>query len=68
MSRLLRLSRTSLPGYDPAESQEPGQDDLAAKVREVIARLNQSERPFLFAGNGVRVSGAAAVFESLFGY
>ena len=59
------IEPNALPGYDPAESPEPGQDVLAAKVREVIARLNQSERPFLFAGNGVRVSGAAAVFEHL---
>src|ERR1700690_2904736 len=55
----------ALRGYDPAESPEPGQDDLAVKVRQVAGRLNQSEGPFLFRGNGVRVSGAASVFEKL---
>ncbi|MGB8782396.1 MAG: thiamine pyrophosphate-binding protein, partial [Terriglobales bacterium] len=55
----------SMRGFDPAESAQGSQDDLIMKVREVIARLNQSTRPFIFAGNGVRVSGAAAAFEKL---
>ena len=55
----------SMRGFDPAESSSDEQDDVVAKVRDVIARLNQSERPFIFAGNGVRVSGAAAAFEKL---
>src|SRR5208283_5107185 len=36
----------ALHGYDPAESPNPGQDDLVAQVhdvRDVIARLNRSE-------------------------
>src|ERR1019366_6059621 len=62
----------SMRGFDPAESSQRSQDDLASDlvtqvrdVRDVIDRLNQSERPFIFAGNGVRVSGAAAAFEKL---
>jgi len=59
----------SMPGFDPAELSNRDQDgsvaDLNTKVRDVINRLNQSERPFIFAGNGVRVSGAAAPFEKL---
>jgi acetolactate synthase-1/2/3 large subunit len=54
--------------FDPAELSKGSQDDLGAQVREVrdvVARLNQSDRPFIFAGNGVRVSGAAAAFEKL---
>jgi acetolactate synthase-1/2/3 large subunit len=38
---------------------------LEIKVRDLIERLNRAERPFIFAGNGVRVSGAAAAFEKL---
>ncbi len=53
----------SMRGFDPAESSKGEQTDLATKVSDVIAKLNQSERPFIFAGNGVRVSGAAAAFE-----
>ncbi len=55
----------AMRAFDPAELSHHSQDDLTAKVRDVIARLNQSERPFIFAGNGVRVSGAAAAFEKL---
>jgi acetolactate synthase I/II/III large subunit len=60
----------SMRGFDPAESPKRDQDDLDTQVgeeriRNVIARLNQSERPFIFAGNGIRVSGAAAAFEKL---
>jgi len=55
----------SMRGFDPGESPSGEHNDLAAKVREVIARLNRAERPFIFAGNGVRVSGAAAAFEKL---
>jgi acetolactate synthase-1/2/3 large subunit len=55
----------SMRAFDPAESAKPDQDGLVAQVREVIDRLNRAERPFIFAGNGVRVSGAAAAFEKL---
>ncbi|MGB7929296.1 MAG: thiamine pyrophosphate-binding protein [Terriglobales bacterium] len=55
----------AMRGFDPGESAKPEQDDLAAKVRDLIDRLNRAERPFIFAGNGVRVSGAATAFEKL---
>ena len=55
----------SMRGFDPGELSEGDSQDLAAQVRDVIMRLNQAERPIIFAGNGVRVSGAAASFEKL---
>ncbi len=55
----------SMRGFDPAELSTCPPDDLVTQVRDVIARLNRAERPFIFAGNGVRVSGAAAAFEKL---
>ena len=62
----------SMRGFDPAESSQRSQDDLVSDlatqvrdVRDVIDRLNRAQRPFIFAGNGVRVSGAAAAFEKL---
>jgi len=61
----------SLPGFDPAESSSqlaittPDQPKLDAQVRDLLDRLSRAERPFIFAGNGVRVSGAAAAFEKL---
>ncbi len=52
-------------GFDPGEAAKSEQNDLEIKVRDLIERLNRAERPFIFAGNGVRVSGAAAAFENL---
>jgi acetolactate synthase-1/2/3 large subunit len=59
----------SLKGFDPAElatnNAEVTTNALDSQVRDLLDRLSRAERPFLFAGNGVRVSGAAAVFEKL---
>ncbi len=59
----------NMRGFDPAELSQHSQDEsganLSSRVRDVIERLNGAERPFIFAGNGVRVSGAAAAFEKL---
>lgn len=70
----------AMRAFDPAELSQPPSNnsatqnltakdlpakDLTTKVREVLDRLSRAERPIIFAGNGVRVSGAAAVFEKL---
>ena len=55
----------SMPGFDPAEMTQGAETDWAARPHEVMDRLNRAERPFIFAGNGVRVSRAAAAFEKL---
>ncbi len=55
----------AMRSFDPAELSQHSQDDLASKVRDVLDRLNRAERPFIFAGNGVRVSGGASAFEKL---
>ncbi len=56
----------SLPGFDPAELDAaiPG-SDLQNQVRETIAELNKSERPLLFAGNGIRLARAEKEFHEL---
>ena len=55
----------SMPGFDPAELMQESQTDWVTQLREVMERLSRAERPFIFAGNGVRVSRAAAAFEKL---
>jgi len=59
----------SMHGFDAAELLQDSPDqsgaNLATQVHDVIDRLNRAKRPFIFAGNGVRVSGAAASFEKL---
>jgi acetolactate synthase-1/2/3 large subunit len=63
----------SLRGFDPAETKDGAAGASASssvpaletQVRDLLDRLRQAERPFIFAGNGVRVSGAAGAFEKL---
>ncbi|WP_426266910.1 thiamine pyrophosphate-binding protein [Sphingomonas sp. LHG3443-2] len=54
------------PGFDPAELNEPWKEtDLKAAARQIIERLQAAERPVVFAGGGVRISGAHAQFIEL---
>ena len=49
----------TLPGFDPAELDEPWkQTDLAAAAAAIMARIRSAQRPVVFAGSGVRLSGA----------
>ena len=54
---------------DPAERASLGNlhgtSDVPAEVAGVIDALNQSERPLLFAGNGIRLARAEKEFEEL---
>ena len=55
-----------LPGFDPAELDEPWKaTDLDAAAAAIIAKLRQAKRPVVFAGGGVRLSGAHAQFIEL---
>ncbi|MDB5694640.1 MAG: acetolactate synthase large subunit [Sphingomonas bacterium] len=55
-----------LPGFDPAELDEPWKaTDLLAAAQAIIAKLREAKRPVVFAGGGVRLSGAHADFIAL---
>ncbi len=55
-----------LPGFDPAEIDEPWtKTDIPAAAQQIIDRLRKAERPVVFAGGGVRLSGAHAEFLRL---
>ncbi len=57
---------STLRGFDPSELAAPETTShLQDEVRKVIQHLNQSERPLLFAGNGIRLARATAEFEQL---
>jgi acetolactate synthase-1/2/3 large subunit len=63
-------SPETLRSFDPdspAEATHPstGSSDVAAEVLRFIEKLNQSERPLLFAGNGIRLARAEQEFEQL---
>jgi acetolactate synthase-1/2/3 large subunit len=53
-----------MPGFDPAElGPHLGDAGLGEEVRTLIDKLNRSERPLLFAGNGIRLAHAEKEFE-----
>ena len=55
-----------LPGFDPAELDEPWkQTDLDEAAAQILAKLREAKRPVVFAGGGVRLSGAHADFIRL---
>ena len=55
-----------LPGFDPAELDEPWtKTDLAAAAKAILAKLAEAKRPVVFAGGGVRLSGAHGEFLKL---
>jgi len=55
-----------LPGFDPTELDEPWKHtDLPAAAAEILAKLAQARRPVVFAGGGVRLSGAHDAFLKL---
>ena len=55
-----------LPGFDPAELDEPWtQTDCSTVAARVLARIAAAERPVVFAGGGVRLSGAYDAFLAL---
>ncbi len=57
---------SSLRAFDPAELKEPvAGASLKNEVTRLIQKLNQSERPLLFAGNGIRLAHAEKEFEQL---
>ncbi len=60
------IDETVLRGYEPSSEVSPSSSaELAAQVRQIIERLNGADRPLLFAGNGVRVSGAVPLLTEL---
>lgn len=61
-----KIAPDSLRGYDPAEDAAAWETtDLADTVNEVIDLLRKAERPVIYAGTGVRLSGQYHTFLEL---
>ncbi|HEY0307646.1 MAG TPA: thiamine pyrophosphate-binding protein [Acidobacteriaceae bacterium] len=57
---------STLRSFDPAEVGDlTGTADIPVEVARVIAEFNKSDRPLLFAGNGIRLARAEKEFEEL---
>ncbi len=54
-----KIDPDTLAGFDPTELDEPWKKtDLQAVGAEILVRLRAAKRPVVFAGSGVRLSGA----------
>ena len=61
-----KIDPDQLAGFDPAELDEPWKaTDLGAAAVAIIEKLRAAERPVVFAGSGVRLSGAHQDFLRL---
>jgi len=61
-----KIDPAALTGFDPAEFDEPWKaTDLDAAAKAILEKLAAAERPVVFAGSGVRLSGAHADFLAL---
>ncbi|MGC2252150.1 MAG: thiamine pyrophosphate-binding protein, partial [Acidobacteriaceae bacterium] len=59
---------SALKGFDPAQDESGNADastNVVDQVRQAIAALNKSDRPLLFAGNGIRLARAEKEFHEL---
>jgi acetolactate synthase I/II/III large subunit len=63
------VDESALVGYDPfedaAKNAAPTQAELATVCDRIIARINESPRPVIMAGTGIRCSGALDIFEKV---
>jgi len=56
----------ALPGFDASELDEPWKKtDLASAANRIFEAVRKAKRPVIFAGNGVRLSGAHTDFIRL---
>jgi acetolactate synthase-1/2/3 large subunit len=56
----------NLPGFDPAELEEPWKHiDLSATSAEILQKVASANRPVVFAGGGVRLCGKRDAFIKL---
>ncbi|MDB5619764.1 thiamine pyrophosphate-binding protein [Tardiphaga sp.] len=61
-----RIDPDALAGFDPAELNEPWKGrDLTADCDIILDRLAKAERPVIYAGNGINLSGQQAAFLKL---
>ena len=57
---------STLRGFDSAElAENEGGANLTEEVSQLIEKLNEAQRPLLFAGNGIRLAHAEDEFQQL---
>ena len=59
------IDTEALGGLDAATQEEEHRTDVAEAARHVLEKLKSAARPVLYAGNGIRLAGAASFLEPL---
>jgi len=60
------IDESELVGYDPSEDEVVfNREQIKEQVGELLAKIEDSERPVLLAGYGIRIAGAAEQFIEL---
>ena len=59
------IDTEALGGLDAATQEEARRTDVAEAARHVLEKLKSAARPVLYAGNGIRLAGAASFLEPL---
>jgi acetolactate synthase I/II/III large subunit len=61
-----KIDPSNLKGFDPSELDEPWKrTDLVETSRKILDKIASSERPVIYAGNGIRLSGQHQAFLEL---
>jgi len=61
-----QIDPDTLPGFDPAELEEPWKKaDLAKASQEILEKIQAAKRPVIFVGGGIRLSGEHKAFLKL---
>lgn len=56
------VEEEELIGFDPAELEPEVQEVQEGDIDKVLALLKEAKRPVFYAGNGIRIAGAHAIF------
>ena len=59
------IQPSALRSFKAPENKQAKNGNLAEQVKQVIAMLTSAKRPLIFAGHGIRLSGAAAQFKQV---
>ena len=60
-----QINPDELAGYTPESAETTMQPD-AAKIKRILELVDQSSRPLILAGHGIRLAGAAKEFRQLY--
>ena len=55
----------NLRHFDSSEVPDVNEQDISSKIEEIVSKLHEAKRPVIYAGNGIRISGAVRELKEL---